>query len=170
MSGGTTEPGSEAPRVGVVAVAPGGAAGEADDRIAGWIRERGWRLAARETVPARGDEVVRALLRLVDREGCDLVLTAGGLGPGEEAVTPEATRAVLQRTVPGLARRVRGDGSGERSVLGRGTAGTRGRALVANLPGDDAGARSALRALDPVVDDALEELRASGPLDGRPRT
>ncbi len=89
-----------------------------------------------------------------------LVVTTGGTGVGPRDVTPEATRAVCDRLLEGVAEMMRSEGRRETpmAVLSRGICGTRGTSLILNLPGNPAGAVSSLRAALPVLPHALELL------------
>jgi molybdenum cofactor synthesis domain-containing protein len=91
-------------------------------------------------------------------------LTAGGTGFSPRDVTPEATRRVVQREVPGFAEHARAAGALKtpRAILSRGIAGIRGRTLVINLPGSPKGALDSLEALLPVIPHALAVLRQTG--------
>lgn len=82
-------------------------------------------------------EIEKTLIRLCDDEQCDLVLTTGGTGPTKRDVTPEATRAILEKELPGFGEimRVRTFDQAPTSILSRATAGIRGRTLIVNLPG-----------------------------------
>lgn len=159
-------------RVAVLTVSDAGARGEREDvsgaRCAEWVARRGAVLAARATVADRSVDIVRQLLAWCDGDAVDLVLTTGGTGLAPRDVTPEATRAVLEREAPGIAERLRAAGvaATPRAVLSRGTAGVRGRALIVNLPGSPAGVADSLAALDPIVDHACGV--AGGRISGHP--
>ena len=87
-----------------------------------------------------------------------LVVTTGGTGVGPRDVTPEATRAVCERILEGVAELMRSEGRRETpmAILSRGVCGTRGASIVLNLPGSPAGAVSSLRAVTPVLPHALD--------------
>jgi molybdopterin adenylyltransferase len=105
---------------------------------------------------------IEDLLRsLCDVEGCDLVLTTGGTGPSVRDVTPEATRAVLERELPGFGEvmRMRSFEKVPTSILSRATAGTRGRSLIVNLPGNPKAIGECLPMLVPAIVEAIKHLR-----------
>jgi molybdopterin adenylyltransferase len=102
-----------------------------------------------------------ALRRLCDCEGCDLVVTTGGTGPAPRDVTPEATRAVIERELPGFGEimRVQSFAKVPTAILSRSTAGTRGRTLIVNLPGNPRAIGECLPLVLPAIHEALRHLR-----------
>lgn len=146
------------------------AAGEYEDRsgpvIAGWLRERGYTVHEPVVVPD-GAPVEEALRSAVSSRA-EVVLTTGGTGISPTDRTPEATRAVLDYEVPGLADAIRASGLPQvpTAVLSRGLAGVAGRTLVVNLPGSTGGVRDGLAVLDGVLDHAVDQLRGGDHVRG----
>jgi molybdenum cofactor synthesis domain-containing protein len=147
----------------VVVASNRAAAGVYADRsgplIVEWLSFRGFSVGEPVVVPD-GDPVQKALIDAVS-SGADLVLTTGGTGINPTDRTPEATRAVLDYEVPGLADVIRMSGWPRvpGSVLSRGVAGVAGRTLIVNLPGSTGGVRDGLDVLSSVVEHALDQLR-----------
>jgi molybdenum cofactor synthesis domain-containing protein len=153
--------------VAVLTISDAGARGlRADasgDAVAAWVESRGDALTARALVPDDTARIASQLLAWCDGDEADLVLTTGGTGLGPRDVTPEATRAVLEREAPGIGERLRVLSLERfpRAALSRGTAGIRNRTLVVNLPGSPGGVRDALAALDPIVSHACDIVRGA---------
>lgn len=115
----------------------------------------------RIVMPDEQKRIEEMLLRLCDEEHCDLVLTTGGTGPAPRDVTPEATRAVLQRELPGFGEimRVQSFAKVPTAILSRSTAGTRGRTLIVNLPGNPKAIGECLPLVAPAIREAIRHLR-----------
>jgi molybdenum cofactor biosynthesis protein B len=152
-------------RIAILTVSDGCAAGTRDDlsgaAIANWVRGEGHELAAHVVVPDETHRIATQLLQWADGGDAALILTTGGTGLGPRDVTPEATRAVIERDAPGLAEALRSAGLRQtpRAALSRGIAGTRGKCLIVNLPGSTRGVADSLATLGPLVEHIAALLR-----------
>ena len=149
-------------RVGILTISDACSRGErgdsSGDLIAGWARERGYTLAERALVPDQTGRITSILTEWTDGGRADLILTTGGTGLTERDVTPEATRAVLEKEAPGIAEALRMSVYPRypRAALSRGLAGVRGKTLIVNLPGSPGGVRDGLGVLKDLVEHAVE--------------
>ncbi len=139
----------------VLTVSDTAAAGQREDlsgpAVAARLQQLGFTVAIQEIVPDEPEEVAGRLVHYADSAGMPVVFTTGGTGITARDRTPEATRQVLERELPGLSELMRMEGlkHTRRAVLSRGLAGTRGHTLIVNLPGSPKGA---LQSLDAIVD------------------
>jgi molybdopterin adenylyltransferase len=120
------------------------------------LRDEGFEVE-RTVVTDDAEVITEAIRRLAD-SGAAVVLTTGGTGFAPRDVTPEATRAVVQREAPGIAEAIRADALARtpHALLSRGMAGLRGTTLVVNLPGSPGGCRDGFEVLRPALRHGLE--------------
>ncbi len=162
-------------RAAVVTVSDRSARGEREDTSGPLLRDlltqMGAHVIASHIVPDERDEIAARLMRLCD-DGADLVVTTGGTGPAPRDVTPEATRVVIEREMPGLAELLRWDGYGRTpfAVLSRAVAGIRGRTLIVNLPGSPNAVREGMEVLVPLLPAAIALIKNEEPQDGTCQT
>lgn len=152
-------------RLGILTVSDGVSRGArldlSGELITEWASSRGHEVVVRATVADELAEIESHLLEWADGGTVDLILTTGGTGLTERDLTPEATRAVIEREAPGIAEAIRLEGSEKTdySWLSRGVAGTRSRTLIVNLPGSTGGVRDGTTVLDRFLDHAIQLLR-----------
>ncbi len=141
------------------------AAGRREDRAGPAVRElllaHGWAVAACEVLPDDADQIRSRLEAWTGADDCDAVFTAGGTGLGPRDFTPEATRAVLEKEVPGLTELMRAAGVRQtrKAALSRGVAGVRQGKLLINLPGSPRGARESLESILEILPHAIDLIR-----------
>ncbi len=111
-------------------------------------------------LPDIREEIANTLRTLCDHEACPVVITTGGTGPSARDVTPEATRDVLEKELPGFGEvmRMQSFASVPTAILSRATAGIRGSSLVINLPGNPKAIAECLPLLIPAIREALRHL------------
>lgn len=151
-------------KVGILTLSDKGSRGEREDLSSQAIRElldpAVFSVEEYAVIPDEKEQIIEALVEWVDDKGLDLIVTTGGTGVSPRDVTPEATEAVLHRTIPGMAEAMRWASLQKtpHAMISRATVGIRGACVIANLPGSPRGARENLAVLLPALPHALEKL------------
>jgi molybdenum cofactor synthesis domain-containing protein len=152
-------------RAKILVLSDAAAGGRREDRSGPAVREllesRGWLVGAIEVLPDDATGIRETLLAWTDGDDCDAVFTSGGTGLGPRDVTPEATRAVIEKEIPGLAELMRAEGMKKtpRAALSRGIVGARKDKLIVNLPGSPRGACASLASIIDLLPHAIDLLR-----------
>jgi len=147
-----------------VTVSNRAAAGVYEDRsgpvLVRLLAETGFSVDGPLVVP--DGEPVEAALREAVTAGYDVVVTTGGTGLTPGDLTPEMTRRVVDREIPGIAEAIRAGGAAAgvpAAILSRGIAGLAGAVLIVNLPGSTGGVRDGMAVLGPVLTHAIDQAR-----------
>lgn len=150
--------------IGIITASDKGAKGEREDisgkTIAAMLSGLGY-IKHYVVVPDELEVLSREMIDMADNLEVDLILTTGGTGLGPRDVTPEATLAVVDRQVPGIAEAMRAKSleKTNRAMLSRAVAGTRGRTLIINLPGSPKGVQECLEVVLPALEHGLAILK-----------
>jgi molybdenum cofactor synthesis domain-containing protein len=154
-------------RFGILTLSDRSARGERADSsgpaLARLIEAEGWSLAKQAILPDDESAIRETLIAWADSREMDVILTTGGTGFAPRDVTPEATRAVIERETPGLAEAMRAASLKitSHAMLSRIVAGIRGKTLIVNLPGSPKGAVENLQVIFPVLEHAIKVLQDS---------
>ena len=152
-------------RVGILTVSDRSSRGERPDAsgpaLAQRMQDEGWEVTAKGIVPDDFNQLRGVLSEWADLGNLDVLLTTGGTGFAPRDVTPEATRAVIDREAPGLgeAMRLASAAKSKHAMLSRAIAGLRGNVLIINLPGSPKAAVENLEVVLPVLEHAVQLLR-----------
>jgi molybdopterin adenylyltransferase len=151
-------------RVAVLTISDSVSRGEREDlsgpAVIAFCRSLHWEVVTSLRIADDPADIRQHLRELADKSRVDLILTTGGTGLGPRDNTPEATQAVTDRVIPGIAEEMRRAGSAKvpTALLSRAIAGTRHRSLIINLPGSPTGAVESLESIAHLVPHALDVL------------
>lgn len=153
---------------GVLTISDRCASGEREDKSGMLLREILKTLSAEvvlyKLIPDDSCEITKTLKNWADSDIINLILTTGGTGPSPRDVTPEATRKILDKEMPGFGEMMRAEGAKKtvRAYLSRGVTGIRGKTLIVNLPGSPWGAKDSLEIISPILEHAIEIMEGKG--------
>ena len=150
---------------GILTISDKGSQGERQDRSGQEIRDRlsaiGSTVSKYEIVPDEREVIAQTIAGWADEGKVDIIFTTGGTGLGERDVTPEATRLVIDKDVPGFgeAMRIKSLEKTPMAMLSRATAGIRGKCLIINMPGSPKAVSECLDVILPAVPHAVEIIK-----------
>ena len=151
-------------RAGVLTVSDKGSQGLREDRsgdaVEALLQEKGFRVEQRDMVPDEQDQIEKILIEWVDKKGLSLIVTTGGTGLTPRDVTPQATKAVIDYEVPGMAEAMRAESLKKtpHAMISRAVAGVRKSCLIINVPGSPRAAVENLSVVVPALEHALLKL------------
>jgi molybdenum cofactor synthesis domain-containing protein len=151
--------------IGILTISDKGSKGQREDKSGGVIRDTvslmNGRVVKYEIVPDEKDIIAATLRGWADGGEVDVILTTGGTGLSKRDVTPEATLAVVDRVVPGIAEAMRAKSLEKTpmAMLSRAVAGQRGQCLIVNMPGSPKAVRECLEVIAPAIPHAIEIIK-----------
>ena len=154
-------------KAGIITASDRAARGEREDKsgflLKALLEEFPAEVTAYQVLPDEPQVLKKTLCHFADKFGCDLILTTGGTGLGPRDHTPEATRAVIEKEIPGIPEVLRQASLKKTkfAMLSRMVAGIRGRTLIINLPGSPEAVQDSFEVLRPVLTHAIELLRGT---------
>jgi len=155
-------------RVAVLTISDSVARGEREDlsgpAVVALCRGLGWEVVTSLRISDDAADIRQQLREIADTNRVDLIVTTGGTGLGPRDNTPEATQAIADRIIPGIAEEMRRKGSAKvaTALLSRAVAATRHRSLIVNVPGSPAGAVESLEAVAHLLPHAIHTLHGGG--------
>jgi molybdenum cofactor synthesis domain-containing protein len=151
--------------VAIITISDKGSRGEREDLSGPAIKELILPLPAQiqfyQVIPDETKVISHTLKDCSDKLNCDLVITTGGTGVGPRDVTPEATLAVIEREIPGMAEVMRMESLKKtpHAMISRAVVGIRGHSLIINLPGSPKAVKENLSALLPALSHAIDKIK-----------
>jgi molybdenum cofactor synthesis domain-containing protein len=152
-------------KAGVITISDKGSRGEREDRsgqeIITMLENIGIEITHTKIIPDEKDQIKESLIDYADRKGIDLIVTTGGTGVSPRDVTPDATLAVIDKEVPGMAEAMRRESAFNtpHAMISRAMAGIRGSSLIVNLPGSPKAVRENLAVILPALKHAIEKIK-----------
>jgi molybdenum cofactor synthesis domain-containing protein len=152
-------------RVAVLTMSDKGSRGEREDAsgqlICEMVKEISGEVITHEVIPDEQDIIEERLKHFADILKADVIITTGGTGVSPRDITPEATRNVLEKEIPGLAEVMRAEGCKKtiRAAISRGLVGIRGRSLIINLPGSPKGVKEGLNVILSTIPHVIEKMQ-----------
>jgi molybdenum cofactor synthesis domain-containing protein len=153
---------------GVITVSDKGSRGEREDKsgieVVNLLKGIGADIVQTAIIPDEVDQIKKILVEYADIRNLDLIITTGGTGVSPRDVTPDATLAVIDKEVPGMAEAMRRESAAitPHAMISRAVAGIRGRSLIINLPGSPKGVRENLAVILPALKHAVEKIKGDG--------
>lgn len=160
--------------VGILTISDRGSRGEREDlsgkEIERMVKDIPAEVKAYEIIPDEVDIIKERLIEFVDKNGLDIILTTGGTGVSPRDVTPEATKAVIEKELPGMAEAMRAESLKKtpNAMLSRAIAGIRRQSIIINLPGSPKAVRENLSPVLPALSHAVEKLKGDTTECGKP--
>jgi len=157
-------------KVAIITVSDKGSKGEREDLSGKVIEEMvsSWaEIVSYKIVPDEKEEIKQAILEVTSE--ADLILTNGGTGLHPRDVTPDATREVIEREIPGIAEAIRSEGykKTKTAILSRAIAGVKGKTLIINLPGSPKAVKESLEVVKDALPHALDKIKGDPTECGR---
>ncbi|MTI60123.1 MAG: molybdopterin adenylyltransferase [Firmicutes bacterium] len=152
-------------RVGILTLSDTGAAGQREDKSGPLIQEiiskNDGQVGYYQIIPDDQEQIAAELVKMIDDLGLNLILTTGGTGLAPRDVTPEATKQIIDREVPGISEAIRLESLKKtpKAMLSRGVAGVRKETLIINLPGSPKAVEECLEVVLPVLPHAIELIK-----------